>query len=30
MDQIHKRLDELRSDFHHVYAGLSIKNERAK
>ena len=30
MDQIHKRLDELRSDFHHVYEGLSINNERAK
>ena len=30
MDQIHKRLDELRSDFHHVYEGLSINDERAK
>ena len=28
MDQIHKRLDELRSDFHHVYEGLSINDER--
>lgn len=30
MDQIYKRLDELRSDFHHVYEGLSINDERAK
>ena len=30
MDQIHKRLDELRSDFHHVYEGLSINDERTK